>query len=548
MFVRVKTTPNSPRRSVQIVESVRRGRQIQQKIIRHVGIAMNDQELQRLKELAEFVKANIQAQNQPSLFSQEQLVEQVSNAPRVARGPLKVDLKQLRETQRGISGIHEVYGQLYRELGLHRLLPISRYPASNQALYQCVMARIANPKSKRGSVRLLEQDFGVRLPLEKVYRMMDQLDEGRVERLRGLAATAAQSLLGGPLDLLFFDCTTLYFESFVEDELKQAGYSKDAKFKESQVLLALAVTQSGLPVSYEVFPGATFEGKSLVPVIERMRRCHELRRVVVVADRGLLSEHNLKALESVGAYYILGARLRTLPKSVQAQVLDRRHYRAGATPGERMLELSHRGRRMIVNDSSVRARKDARDRQKALDKLIRKLGKSQNPKDLLNNYGYKKFLRVEGNARLTVNQAKVQEEQHWDGLHGVVTNLEQMPGEEALAHYRGLWQVEEAFRISKHDLRVRPVFHWTPARIRAHLAISFMALLCVRHLVYRVGFRARLSAEAIRNALLHVQYSVLEHVSTQHRYVIPSQVSQEAVKVYQAVGLKHSRVPTQLED
>ena len=548
MFIRVKSTPNSPRRSVQIVQSLRQGSQVRQKIIRHVGIAMDDQELERLKELAEFIKVGIQTQTQASLFSQEELARQLSEARQQAQThPMKMDLRALRETQRVVSGIHEVYGKIYRELGLHRLLRVSRYRASSEALFQCVMARIANPKSKRASVRLLEEDFGVRLPLEKVYRMMDQLDASRVERLQRLSGAAAESLLAEPLDLLFFDCTTLYFESFVADELKQPGYSKDAKFKESQVLLALVVTPRGLPVSYEVLPGSSFEGHSLLPVIERMRRRHTLRRVVIVADRGMLSEENLKALESVEAHYIVGARLRKLPKSVQAQLLDSSCYRASAQGEGRLMELHHRGRRVVVRYSSVRARKDARDRQVAVEKLIKKIGKSQNPKSLLNNYGYKKYLHIEGDSRLQVDQVKVEEEQRWDGLHGVVTNLTQMEAEEVLGHYRGLWQVEEAFRVSKHDLRVRPIFHWTPARIRAHLAITFMALLCVRHLAYRVELQSRrLSPEAIRTALLHVQSSVLEHLGTRRRYVIPSSVSREAEKIYQVMGLKHSRVPFEL--
>ena len=356
MFIRVKSTPNSPRRSVQIVQSLRQGSQVRQKIIRHVGIAMDDQELERLKELAEFIKVGIQTQTQASLFSQEELARQLSEARQQAQThPMKVDLRALRETQRVVGGIHEVYGKIYRELGLHRLLRVSRYRASSEALFQCVMARIANPKSKRASVRLLEEDFGVRLPLEKVYRMMDQLDASRVERLQRLSGAAAESLLAEPLDLLFFDCTTLYFESFVADELKQPGYSKDAKFKESQVLLALVVTPRGLPVSYEVLPGSSFEGHSLLPVIERMRRRHTLRRVVIVADRGMLSEENLKALESVEAHYIVGARLRKLPKSVRAQLLDSSRYRASAQGEGRLMELYHRGRRVVVRYSSVRA-------------------------------------------------------------------------------------------------------------------------------------------------------------------------------------------------
>ncbi len=147
---------------------------------------------------------------------------------------------------------------------------------SHDALFHVVMARIANPDSKRGSVRRLEEDFGVSLPLEKVYRMMDQLDVKTITHLR--RREASRSLL----PVLFFDCTTLYFETAVEDELRQHGFSKDGKHRDSQVLLALMVTREGLPISYEVFPGSTYEGHSLVPVLQDMQRRHQVERAVCV--------------------------------------------------------------------------------------------------------------------------------------------------------------------------------------------------------------------------------------------------------------------------
>ena len=200
MFIRVKTTPNSPRQSVQIVEGVRTGDNVRQRIVRHIGIALDDDELVRLKHLAEVVKAKLQAQTQPELFPPEDIAQQVIAANQhSAKQALQVDLKQLRETQRVVTGIHAVYGTLYEELGLHRLLPRYRYRASHRALFHSVMARLANPGSKRHSVRLLEEDFGVQLPLEQVYRMMDQLDESRITRLNTLAGQQAQALLGGPL-------------------------------------------------------------------------------------------------------------------------------------------------------------------------------------------------------------------------------------------------------------------------------------------------------------------------------------------------------------
>jgi len=182
--------------------------------------------------------------------------------------------------------------------------------------------------------------------------------------------------------------------------------------------------------------------------------------------------------------------------------------------------------------------------------LLKKIGKSQNPKTLLNNYGYKKFLTISGKTRLSLNEEKIAQAARWDGLHGVITNLpEGVTADVLLSHYRGLWQVEETFRITKHDLKVRPIYHWTPRRVRAHIAIAFMALTAVRHLSYRTALQyKRLSPQVIRNALCHVQHSVLRHTKTHKRYVIPSQFSPEAKKIYQLMGIKLSGAPYALTD
>ena len=155
---------------------------------------------------------------------------------------------------------------------------------------------------------------------------------------------------------------------------------------------------------------------------------------------------------------------------------------------------------------------------------------------------------VEGKTQLRIDQKKIAQASQWDGLHGVITNLPDMPQAEVLTHYRGLWQVEESFRITKHDVKVRPIDHWTPSRIRAHIAIAFMAFTCVRHLLYRVKLPYQaLSPVVIRNALLQVQHSILEHQSTHKRYVIPSQISPEAKKIYDLMGLSASTVPYALD-
>ena len=158
------------------------------------------------------------------------------------------------------------------------------------------MARLANPDSKQGSVRRLEEEIGISLPLEKVYRMMDRLDATRIDRLRTWVGEASRALLPDPVTVLFFDCTTLAFETAEEDELRQHGFSKVGKHRESQVLLALMVSRTGLPINYEVLPGATCEGRSLPCELQDMPQRHQVERMVCVADRSMLSAAILEAL------------------------------------------------------------------------------------------------------------------------------------------------------------------------------------------------------------------------------------------------------------
>ena len=551
MFVRTKVTPNSPRKSVQIVDSICYGNKVRQKIIRHIGIAQDEDELLRLRELGEFIKAKLENENQLSFFPPEDIAKQViASKLRHCNKPLKVDLKKLREDQRVIVGIHEVYGAMYQELGLDRILPMSRYHSSHWVLFHTVMARIANPQSKRESSRFLEEDFGVHISLEKIYRMMDRLDIKRIDKIKRLSGQAAQKVFKEPLKVLFFDCTTLYFESIIEDELRQKGYSKDPKFKESQVCLAAVVTKEGFPVSYEVFPGAIFEGHTLNPVIKEMKSKYNLEQAIYVADRGMLSEDNLKALEDENLHYIVGAKLKKLPKVKQELVLDKSKYTiVSKQEGFKMQSLAHNKRKVIVCYSHKRAEKDRHDRRQTIDSLVKKLSKTQDVKTLLNNYGYKKYLKVRGKKqKLSVNEERVKEDQKWDGLFGVMTNLKDMSDLEIISQYKGLWQVEETFRIAKHDLKIRPIFHWTSDRIKAHIGIAFMCLVCIRHLSYRVKIQYEAcSPEVIRNALTHVQHSLLVDQSNNRKYSIPSHITKKAVKIYQIMGLKHSTTPYLIE-
>ena len=552
MFVRVKQTPNSPRKSVQIVQSVRKGSTVSQKIVRHIGIAGDNDELEKLQLLAESIKLKLEAQQQMFLIPPEELARKNLEAKAKRQGiteeDYKVDVRNLEEEQRVVSGIHDVYGKLFHELGYDRVIKNpARYKASVKMFENIVLARIANPASKRASVRMLEENFGISLNLENVYRMMDKLDDKAIERLKDISYMNTRRLYSEKIDVLFYDCTTLYFEAFEEDELREKGYSKDKKFNEVQVLLALLVTKEGLPVGYNLYEGSVYEGHTLIPALKELKAKYEIDKVVFVADAGMLNKENLKAMESESLEYIVGERLKNLPQKLQKQILNQENY-VEAGDGYKVARFDHQGRKLIVTYSARRAKKDASDRERALEKLKVKLAGKRNVKEYLNNSGYKKYLEIAGEAEIRVNQSKIDTESQWDGLHGVITNTSELSNEEVINQYRNLWQVEESFRVTKHDLKVRPVFHWKPRRVKAHIAIAFTAYSLVRYLEYRVKLQyIKLSPEEIRKNLIGVQTSILYDKSKRIRYGLPSRMSNHARKIYDILEITRNRTPYIIE-
>jgi transposase len=552
MFIRTKERENG-KVTIYIVENVRNNGKICQKSVRTVATVFPE-EVASFKELAEHIKAQMEIERSPKLFSAPTLAEMVIFSRKHSVDddtPLPVNLRKMRETSRIVTGIHEIYGSLYDEIGLSQVFKTC--PVSNSVMKDMVMARLAKPCSKRSSAEMLGRDFGIAIPLEKIYRMMDSLTEDRINRLQDICWHYSKGLFTEEIKIMFYDCTTLYFESFTEDELRSFGYSKDHKFNQGQILLALMVTREGLPVGYEVFPGNMSEGKTLKQAIEKIKSRYHVKRAIIVADSGLLSQKNINIVKKEGFEYILGARLKSLSKIWQNKILDNKNYKKIKKDDEILRIATHqyaKDRSLIVSYSNIRAEKDRKDREKAIEKLRQKLEKSKKPQSLISNYGYKKFITVEGDVQVRVDEEKLEKEALWDGLHGIMTNIKgkEMDATEILFHYHGLWQVEESFRINKHDLRIRPVFHWTAKRIKAHIAICFIAFSLIRFLQYRIKQKKEesFSVERIRRELYSVQESILINTTDNNKYVIPSKPNQDVVKIYEAMSKKRNVIPFKL--
>ena len=544
MFIRIKKIPKKNYYRVQIVENYRQRGRVKQKIVRHIGIAHNQEELEEYKKLAQIIMQIIDNQREPKLFSPAQL-EKLKIKDNSA---LPVNLKNLREVERLIIGIDDIYGSLYDQVGYSKIF--TGKPVSGQIIKHLVLGRIAYPRSKRSTQEFLSRDFGIEIKLEQIYRALDAIDDQAIEKIQQRSFQYTENLFSKDITIVFYDCTTLYFESFTEDELKSFGYSKDNKFNQSQVLLALAVSESGLPLGYELFSGNFYEGHTLKLVIEKLKKRLKAHRSIIVADSGLLNKENLHYLEKEGIEFIVGARLKSLKKTYQEQILDSKPMLKKQPDGDvlRILEIPYSDSiRLIVSHSEKRAEKDRKDREKAIERLKKRLSQSKNIKNLLNNYGYKKYIKIQGDSKIEIDEEKLFSDSQWDGLHGIYTNIKDIEAEVLLSQYHGLWQVEESFRIEKHDLLIRPIYHWKPRRIKSHIAIVYMAFSLVRFLQYKLRSKGiKLSIERVREELLHAQISIVKDIKTLKRYVIPSKNTEELRKIYGAFNKKFNVTPYQL--
>ena len=338
-------------------------------------------------------------------------------------------------------------------------------------LRHLVVARVCQPMSKVATVDYLKSYFDEDVRLHNIYRYMDRLYNTQREKVQQISVSHTMQILGGRIGLVFYDVTTLYFESMPQpdDELRQAGFSKDGKTAESQVVLGLLVSEDGYPLSYSVFNGSQYEGRTMIPIIDDFVQRFNLTDFVVVADSGLMSAKNVALLESAGYKYILGARIRSESPEIKDWILS-----VERTDGHIEEYRKNATQRLIVSYSDKRAKKNAWNRGKGIDRLRKAYSKGTLTKENVNKRGYNKFLEISKDITVSINEEKIEEDMLWDGLKGYITNTD-LSVEDVISQYHGLWVVERAFRIGKGTLEMRPMFHFTEKRIEAHICICFVA-------------------------------------------------------------------------
>lgn len=364
-------------------------------------------------------------------------------------------------------GVRLVLGSIFEQIGFQAI--------EDDLFRDLVLYRIIYPKSKLKTTEYLYRFEQKNYSEDDVYRYMDKLNKEQKELVQQISFNHTERILSSGIRAVFYDVTTVYFEIDNEDELRRTGFSKEGKHQHPQIVLGLLVSHGGYPLAYDIFEGNRFEGHTMLPVLNSFRDKYRLQSLVVVADSGLLSQDNITQLIDNGYEFILGARIKAESQQIKEAIMA-----LELKNGESAI-VAKGDLRLVVTFSEDRAKKDRHNREKGLKRLERLLRQGKLNKSAINNRGYNKFLKMEGEVVLEIDNEKLEKDKKWDGLKGYLTNSS-MSKDEILQNYQQLWQIERAFRVTKTDLKIRPIYHYKKHRIEAHICLNFAAFKVYKEL------------------------------------------------------------------
>lgn len=417
------------------------------KVIKTVGCAHTEQEAVKLTFLAKQEIERLTAQQKLFISEQDTVVEQV--------------IASLSNASIRTVGPEVVFGRIYDHIGFNQL--------EEELFRHLVIARLAFPLSKLKTIDYLYRYQGVHLDIDTVYRFLDKLNTKLKKRVEQISFNHTLKVLKGNISVVFYDMTTLYFEASDEDDLRKTGFSKDGKAQNPQIFLGLLVGLGGYAIGYDIFEGDTYEGHTLIPFLEKISKKFNLSKPIIVADAGLLSNENIKALQEQGYEYIIGGRLKNEPQKIKHLILSKQ------ISDGKLIQIKKQGStRLVITYSAKRATKDEHNRKRGLKRLEKQIKTGKLTKSSINNRGYNKYLTMKGDVTIEIDYEKFDNDNEWDGLKGYVTNSK-LSNKQIVENYKNLWHIEKAFRMSKTDLRIRPIYHRIRNRIEAHICISFTA-------------------------------------------------------------------------
>lgn len=469
-------------------------------IRKHVGSAKNKEDLFLLKQMArEWMN---EYSGQQSLLPEEK------------EDNVLLGKYQYRGFRYGL--VEEVIRQILCSLGLDNL-----QGKKNKLFLDLALIRVVEPASKRESQKLLSALFGISYDLTAIYRSLPGFSALKDEAEKQLIAFA-QEYLDFDFSFVLYDITTLYFETFTEDDLRRVGFSKDNKIGQPQILVGLIVNREGFPLSFTVFEGNTFEGNTLIPIILNFKKKHGVQTLTVVADAAMISHKNITALKEAGLSYIVGARLGNLSRELIRRIDKELPRRDGMS-----LRLITADGFLILSFSASRYAKDKHEMEKQLEKAKTiQAGKQKVKRN--------KFFLKNTKTTYALNTAVIEKTKLLLGIKGYHTDLN-LPEKIIIDRYTDLWQVEKAFRISKHDLTARPVYHFRRQAIIAHLLICVVSLAVCKYLEIQTGKSARFVIDKLKS----VTDGRILNTITGKEIIMRGKITEEIQTLLKQINLPH---------
>ena len=504
MFIR-KLKNRSGSQSVQIISKAGG----KYKVITTIGSGKTEQELQRLLFIAQEELDRLTAQSTLFVSKKDISIEAV--------------FATLSNSSIRTVGPELIFGKIYDHIGFNQI--------QEDLFRHLVISRLAFPLSKLKTVDYLYRYQGVNISISTVYRFLDKLNERLKKQVEQISFKHTKKILGGKVNVVFYDMTTIYFEASTEDELRKTGFSKDGKHSNPQIFLGLLVGLGGYAIGYDIFEGNTYEGHTLIPFLKKISKKFELNKPIVIADSGLLSKDNIKALEQENYQYILGARIKNESEQIKKKILEK-----GFKNGQLRSIKKQDNLRLILSYSEKRAAKDEYNRKRGLQRLDKRIKTGKLTKANINNRGYNKYLKMDGEILIELDYKKIKNDKKWDGLKGYITNTK-LTKSQIIDNYSNLWHIEKAFRMSKTDLRIRPIYHRLKHRIEAHICISFTAYSIYKELE-RVLHKEKSTLSIERSAELthnmyQINYTLPESKHSKSRLL---NMDDEQAELYRIIG------------
>jgi len=447
-----------------------------------------------------------------------------------------------------------IYGRLFNEIGCNNIFirkssNIKKIEQKDFLFKSLVISRILYPGSKLYLADYLEYFKKESITTDQIYYFLDTLYQEEIKsKVEECIFNHTKKIMDDTITVTFYDVTTLHFESESEDDLRRIGFSKEGKLARPQIQLGLFTTLQGYPLSFEVYEGNKFEGHTLVDILQKFQtKFHIKEKPIVVADKGMLSNANIAYLEKNGYKYILAYKIKNIDKELKDKIANLTFIDDGTIHTiEIEKDITYKDeqgkkdslqikQRLILTYSLKRAKKDKRTREKALEKIKNALEKKNITKSDLKLSYYAKYLDIDDkcNIKYKLNPEKVKLDERLDGIKGFATNDFTLKAEDVIAHYQNQYAVEKAFRISKTDLRIRPIYHRLENRIKAHILISFVA-----YAVF-MEFERRLEIKKIKfNFSQKILRKIIEHflavqIKDEIIPIKPSEIQQKILKIFE---------------